>query len=97
MNHMVKLLPGYFTHKIKENFISKSAFYLMYMPMQKAKYDELKKEFLTDYGHINRKEGMIEKAVGFGFGWIGLAHPHGDKYIDEEFIAYEIIGDYAQM
>ena len=40
---------------------------------------------------------MIEHATLQGNGWIGLAHPQGDTHISQDFIAYEIIGDYAQM
>ena len=40
---------------------------------------------------------MIEHATLQGNGWIGLAHPEGDMHISQDFIAYEIIGDYSQM
>jgi hypothetical protein len=40
---------------------------------------------------------MLEHATLQGNGWIGLAHPEGDLHISQDFIAYEITGDYSQM
>jgi hypothetical protein len=98
----LQLKDGYFKHVIKENFLTKSLFFFRFMPLQMNKYEELKKEYQTNW-----KVGMIEKATLVGNGWIGVqiksedkqltSYKHRVKHIDEEFLAYKIIGDYSQL
>jgi hypothetical protein len=87
----------YFKHTINDKFVTLKTFYIMWMPVQMNKYDELKNNFATANKQINWQTGMLEKAKAFGFGWIGLKDKDGDKEINQEFLAYKIIGDYKQM
>ncbi|MDR2541745.1 MAG: hypothetical protein LBD11_08675 [Candidatus Peribacteria bacterium] len=94
---MTVLLPGYFSHHINAHFVSEKMFYMMYMPMQKKKYETFTKAFKKKYGEVKWNTGMIEHGVRFGNGRIGFEHPSGDKSINQEFIAYKMLGDYKQM
>ena len=94
---MTELLPWYFAYTINTTFITKPVAFENFMPVDIGDYAIFKQEFSEKYGNINRESWMIEHATLQGNGWIGLAHPQGDKEINQEFVAYEIKGDYAQM
>ena len=68
-----------------------------FMPVNMGDYTTFKEEFSQQYGGIDRESGMLEHATLQGNGWIWLAHPKGNLHISQDFIAYEIIGDYGQM
>ena len=93
---IVKL--GYEPYTINAKFKTIKPFYFMYIPVGMSMYDELKNIFKKENREIDFKIGMIEKSVMFGFGgWIGLAAPDGDKEINQDFVAYRIVGDYSQI
>ena len=97
---MPKLIvkQGYELYTINAKFKTIKPFYFIFMPVPVSKYDELKNNFKKENRLIDFKTGMIEKSVMFGFGgWIGLAALDGDKEINQDFVAYRIVGDYSQI
>ena len=94
---MSELLLWYFAYTIDTTFITKPMAFENFMPVNMKDYTTFKEEFNQEYGVINRENGMLEHATFQWNGWIGLAHPKGDTHIKQDFIAYEIIGDYGQM
>jgi hypothetical protein len=95
--YSIDLKQGYFTHKINARFATLKPFYIMWMPMQMAKYEQLKNSFVQKKQEIDWSVGMIEKAKMFGFGWIGLSDKDGEEEVNQEFLAYKLVGDYKQM
>jgi hypothetical protein len=89
---------GYEPYTINTKFKTIKPFYFMYMPVPMSKYEDLKNIFKKENREIDFKIGMLEKSVMFGFGgWLGLAAVDGDKEIDQDFVAYRIVGDYSQI
>ena len=97
MQNNLQLKDGYFIHHVDASFITKNLFYILHMPIQMKKYEELKNEVKNQGKTIDWTVGMIEKSKMFGMGWIGLADPAGTVKVEGDFIAYKMIGDYKQF
>lgn len=94
---MTELLPWYFAYSINTNFVTKAMQFENFMPVHMDDYTTFKQEFDQQYGKIHRESWMIEHATLQWNWWIWLAHPEWNIHISQDFIAYEIIGDYSQM
>ncbi|GAB4148812.1 MAG: hypothetical protein OHK0017_11930 [Patescibacteria group bacterium] len=99
----MQLKQGYFLEKVHNKFFTLPGFYLMYLPII-VPYDRLEKESEKFSLEPDEKfDGLIEKATGFGWGWIGMA-VKGQSGVSEQikevianFVGYEYVGKYSEM
>lgn len=94
---MLPLKPGYELMTMKTRFTIKKAPYFLWMPVPMSTYGKIKKEFQALGKPIDLSIGMIENPKMIGIGYVGLPDPEGTLEITGDFVAYKMVGDYAQF